>query len=467
MKKIAVVMLLGMVLGLTSSSPAQEQIFFAGQELGVGARAMAMGGAYVGVADDYSAMYWNPAGLAQMRRSELNIGFSHNAMENTATFLGQEFDSKDTFTRLNSVGLSFPIPTYRGSLVLGIGYNKVRDYNNTLEFEGFNTRYAAFQDWVAPTYIDDDTGLPFTTTIDDSVYQKESLYEDGSLNEFVLSGAIEVQKNFFLGATVAFLGGKDEYNLLFDEADIYNLYNTPLYETPTIISDLDYWLYDQTITSEFSGTRLRLGGLYKLGNIRLGATMTAPTEIRVKESWSEVQKEYYDQEFYDDEAYEELTDSGEFEYKYREPYAFSFGGSIQLINVLLSGAVDFQDWSQAEFTTEPPVGGTKGEINNVLRRELQAVTKIRLGAEVTIPIIDARVRAGYFNSPSPYKYATMVPDKEYLSAGFGLMLGRQAMFDLSLVHGSWQLETVDDLTQVTTIEDKTFDKLVGTLKIRF
>ncbi len=40
-------------------------------ELGIGARAMAMGGAYVAVANDGSAFYWNPAGISTLLRSEL------------------------------------------------------------------------------------------------------------------------------------------------------------------------------------------------------------------------------------------------------------------------------------------------------------------------------------------------------------------------------------------------------------
>jgi len=40
-------------------------------QIDVGARAMAMGGAFVAMADDASALYWNPAGLASMRQSEL------------------------------------------------------------------------------------------------------------------------------------------------------------------------------------------------------------------------------------------------------------------------------------------------------------------------------------------------------------------------------------------------------------
>lgn len=38
---------------------------------GAGARALAMGKTFVGIADDASAVYWNPAGLGQIRRREI------------------------------------------------------------------------------------------------------------------------------------------------------------------------------------------------------------------------------------------------------------------------------------------------------------------------------------------------------------------------------------------------------------
>jgi hypothetical protein len=49
------------------------QLRYAGSflELGIGARAMAMGGAFVSVSDDGSAFYWNPAGVSQLIRPEL------------------------------------------------------------------------------------------------------------------------------------------------------------------------------------------------------------------------------------------------------------------------------------------------------------------------------------------------------------------------------------------------------------
>ncbi|NNJ52980.1 MAG: PorV/PorQ family protein, partial [Ignavibacteriaceae bacterium] len=45
-------------------------------KIGVGGRAAALGEAFVAIADDASALYWNPAGLAQFKKNE--VIFSHN-----------------------------------------------------------------------------------------------------------------------------------------------------------------------------------------------------------------------------------------------------------------------------------------------------------------------------------------------------------------------------------------------------
>jgi len=45
-------------------------------KMGVGARPLALGEAYVALADDINAIYWNPAGLVQLGRPE--VGFTYN-----------------------------------------------------------------------------------------------------------------------------------------------------------------------------------------------------------------------------------------------------------------------------------------------------------------------------------------------------------------------------------------------------
>lgn len=69
---------LALVLGavLPARAMAVGEAGFAFLKLGVGARAMGMGSAYVAEAGDPTAVYWNPAGLGALGRTQ--ITFMHN-----------------------------------------------------------------------------------------------------------------------------------------------------------------------------------------------------------------------------------------------------------------------------------------------------------------------------------------------------------------------------------------------------
>lgn len=101
MKYKLVSLLVGLLVCLSAGSTA-----FAGVEflrLGGGARPMAMGEAYVGLADDISAMYFNPAGLARMEFPEI-ISMSNYWLADTRQIIA-----------------GFAVPTELG--VFGIGYS--------------------------------------------------------------------------------------------------------------------------------------------------------------------------------------------------------------------------------------------------------------------------------------------------------------------------------------------------------
>lgn len=97
------------VLLLSSYSNAQLFPVLGGQragistaqflKIGVGGRAAAMGESFVAISDDASALYWNPAGLAQFNNNQ--IIFSHNIwlVDINHDFLGAVYhlDSDNTF----------------------------------------------------------------------------------------------------------------------------------------------------------------------------------------------------------------------------------------------------------------------------------------------------------------------------------------------------------------------------------
>jgi len=92
---------------------------------GLGARAVAMGGAFVGLADDYTAIYWNPAGLAKIKKTAFgatgsliipNQGYTFTHPLLGVTLVDAKVESKIYPAGL--AGLYFPVTE---KLTMGIG----------------------------------------------------------------------------------------------------------------------------------------------------------------------------------------------------------------------------------------------------------------------------------------------------------------------------------------------------------
>ena len=46
-------------------------------EIGAGAKSLSMGGAYVSVANDVSALYWNPSGIVNVEHPSVPVSYTH------------------------------------------------------------------------------------------------------------------------------------------------------------------------------------------------------------------------------------------------------------------------------------------------------------------------------------------------------------------------------------------------------
>ncbi|MFQ5825254.1 MAG: PorV/PorQ family protein [bacterium] len=84
---------------------AQESVGAAGTflRLGVGARALGMGGAFVGIADDPSATFWNPAGLYQIRNYQFEFMYMNMPFDRMFNFFSTVIPVK----RFITVGVSW------------------------------------------------------------------------------------------------------------------------------------------------------------------------------------------------------------------------------------------------------------------------------------------------------------------------------------------------------------------------
>lgn len=432
--KIAVLFLL--VVALFSSTPdgvAQEEIFLPGIQLGTGARALAMGGAYISLGGDYSAAFWNPAALADIRRVEVFGSLSHLRRENTVE-VGQFAKEDDaSFTKLNEFGLAYPVPTLQGSLVFGFGYHRVKSFDTNFAFQWFND------------------------TPDDSVTQAWRDNGRGNLNAWVLSGAVDVSPNMSLGIGLNFWTGGEDFDATFREQDRDDIFT------------FDRFTTENTLNTDISGFNIKAGGLLRLSRqMRLGFAVSTPITFKVEESWSSSEETLFD-----DDTFEDSFDEGVFDYKIRSPWTFSAGGSIDLLNFVLSGDVEYNDWSQIEYQSEPPIGGfSETEANRLITDNYRATLRTRVGAEFTLPLTGLSFRAGYFRDPSILQNRDVNEDKQFLSAGLGFLVDKQVKLDVAFVHGFWknfnsELEVPGGETDIFEyVEDIKVNKVFVTLAFR-
>lgn len=78
-------------------------------DIGVGARPLAMGGAYAAIADDPNSIYWNPAGLSRVKKTEISVSHAELAQNMRHDFV------------------AFARPTSLGTFGLGATYLSLGD----------------------------------------------------------------------------------------------------------------------------------------------------------------------------------------------------------------------------------------------------------------------------------------------------------------------------------------------------
>ncbi|NIV16416.1 MAG: hypothetical protein GWN62_35735 [Aliifodinibius sp.] len=433
---------------------ARDAVRILENEIGLGTRALGMGGAYVGLADDYSAIYWNPAGLAAVKHSQFVGEVSHLNFNNTATFSNEVTDQSQNYTRLRSLGMAFPLPTLRGSLVFALGYNRVKDFDQNLQFSGFNPR---------------SNGLVFNINdepfeFDENVYQFERVVDEGGLNQWSLGAGIALSPNFTAGATATIWDGDDDYEFTFFQEDRNNIYDG----TPGTMNYHSYQL-NRAIQADYEAFGLKLGGMFELANgLKLGTAIQFPVTFTVHETFAENDLLVFDDGFEDPFEYP----TNEFEYKVKTPFQFDGGASFNSRLLTLSGDVRYRDWSQTKFDVPDEFLADQDyvellEENKVIRTNYRATLQYNLGGEIFLPGLRSKLRGGYAVFPTPFEDASDEMDKKYFTGGISFLIDRYVSLDFAYLRGSWKQESEDDLTPGGTFEDITTNKVLVGLVYKF
>ena len=427
----------------------EDALRFATPGVGIGARSLGMGNAYTGVASDFSAVYWNPAGLAQMQLGEFSLGLSQLNYRDQSAYFGNQQSYSVNATHLNDLGVVLPVPVRRGNLVFALGYSRQSEYLTGLSFSGYNPRSSIIQ-----TYAEDSTGAPadpagniawelyladtsngiWTSPIRNRVTQLGKVLEEGGINTWSAAGAIDIAKELSVGITLNYLSGSYRYDRNYREQDNRRIYASPY--------DFQELTIDDFVESDLSGFNAKMGLMYRVpGRFRLGLTVKTPTSYSVKEDFStSASTSFYTRDNKGNSDYGPIDNPSSGEYDVQTPWVLGAGASVILNEFMLSGDVEYTDWTQLQFKN---ANADLLALNRDMKEIFQATANLRAGAEYDIKEYGVRLRGGFIYNPSPFVNDPSSYDQKYVTGGLGVLLGESAMLDLAYAHGWWETYRVN------------------------
>ncbi|MBN1541775.1 hypothetical protein JW992_06480 [candidate division KSB1 bacterium] len=349
-----------------------------------GPRAAAMGRAFTAIADDGTALAWNPAGLAEIKENRavvsgaLNFGSIDPQMPSAL----QDFDfdvNQGSSASLNYIGFTIPIPIDDSDLrlVSSIAMRNIRDFGNKLTY----------------TFYQQNSNLQ----LDDVIEQIGGL--------FSLSGGmgIAVFDNLYLGASLNLLSGKDERR------------NEQFTITPdtTLLVGREIW------KNKFSGYQIETGFIWRMNDFfSLGGCVQFPHTIH-----------YNKIRLIDTNDQETELDT---EVSIAMPMRYTIGLALKMSKNLTFAT----DYSRRPWNTARIVMGESEQ-----DRFFSNSNSFHMGFEYLAGHEEFRVpiRFGFFNQPEQlYEFDPAAPDargnqisSHSITAGSGIHFQR-VHFDLSL-----------------------------------
>ena len=411
------------------------------------ARALGMGNSYQTRSGDYSAMFFNPAGLALSKKSQFTASFYHRSTGNNSNFFGNENNSNNSSTNFSQLGYLYKAPTTRGSLVYGFGYQTDKDFASSLKFNGFNpNRNSMIQDLTSKNddvpyllglsygiFDSEDNYIKDASIIDGNLGQSGSNLEEGGIDRYSAGAGIEVAKNVYFGGSLNYLSGNFSNNREYYEDDVKNIYNQPtdIYDANT--ANFQTFYFNDGISWDINAWEFRLGFIVDwMDFIQVGASTKLPTKFIIRENYYlEGYSKFSDNYFIDLNPSESLI-----EYKITTPFEFSIGSSVNMHIVNISAQATIIDYSQMEFSGDLEKSIIT-ENNRIINQNFGTVINYNLGAELKIPFTEIRARAGIMYYASPYKNDPPSFDRVYLNAGAGIEVSNSIKFDFAYSYGFW------------------------------
>jgi long-subunit fatty acid transport protein len=265
---------------------------------------------------------------------------------------------------------------------------------------------------------------------------------------------MDVAKNTSIGVTLSYVSGTYKYSRTYKEQDNNGAYTVFPF-------DFDQLQVDEDVTSDLSGVNAKFGFMYRQPDqFRLGVSIKTPTSFRIKETFNTTTQSWFD----NGDTFGPFDSPGSNEYDVVTPWVFGAGASVILHDLVLSGDMEYTDWTQMEFQN---ANQDLLDLNRDIKNDLRATANLRGGAEYEIPNSGVRLRGGFIYNTSPYQNDPSTFDQKYITAGLGIPLGESSMLDIGYAHGWWKTYRINYTDGPRVDEDVKTNNVIATLSVRF
>lgn len=361
----------------------------------LGSIASAMGGAFVGLADDFSAIFWNPAGIAQFDRQYL--GFYGNALSLHGSY------ERDLY----APGL--------GNVTLIDAKTQVKSY-----FSGLTAYYNPLNDhWVAGIGI----YVPYHFRMSWRGADLAPMANDNSsinwmsiINIVTISPAIayKISESVLIGASININYG------LFELGRHAGTFNLSLPEPPYIFP-IELGQYKESMSGWGSGATL--GVLIKPGDVfSVGAALRTASTIKYKgeariDGFPELGTAFS----------RDLKEASSTERKITWPLWLALGGALRPNhNLTLTADLQWTCWSTWDFLKTEYKDSLWNSYmsergNDKIELSWNNTLQIRFGAEYKF-LETIAIRGGFYAAPSPSPEKTLnvlLPTHNFKVVTFG------------------------------------------------
>ncbi len=375
--------------------------------VGSGARAIGMGGAFIGIADDATAASWNPAGLIQLERPELSIvGAYLSRTEEYSSSMNPEITNTATIddTNLNYLSASLPFNFLNHNMVVSLNYQRLYEFKRDFDY---NLQFST-------------PSVPPATSIQNRHYD-----QDGHLGALGMAYTAEITPKFSLGGTL---------NIWTDDLLWQNGWKENFTNHSVTTFGASSVIEDTAITDnykDFSGVNVNIGVLWNaFRNFTIGGVLKTPFTASVKNEYSE---EWIQRDAVTGAITGSATINDSEDIKIDMPMSYGLGFAWRVSDQLsLDLDVYRTEWSNyiitdSEGNKTSGIGGRAEKDSDV-----GDTTQVRFGGEYLIirpaQTMVIPLRAGLFYDPEPSHDGT----NDFYGISLGSGLGyKRFVFDLA------------------------------------